>query len=610
MEEDNSKCDKSKCDFSGWATKNDIRCSDRRIIRKDAFKSCDGKVVPLVWNHGHESPDSVIGHALLENRDEGVYAYGYFNNTESGSTVKNLVLNKDINSLSIYANQLKQNGDDVIHGTIREVSLVLAGANRGAVIDQIMEHSDESGEDGYEAIIYNGDEGVITHSCEQKDDKKEEKKEATNNMAEEKKADEQSGAKEKSVKEIYDSMSPEQQAACDLMVGAALQSVEKETDQKKEDQKDMKHNAFDDVDNKEKEDDGDYSCDGETLSHSEFNAKFSEILQETEKSSKSLKKCVLEHSINNIEYLFPDAAPVNGAPVLISRSMDWVKKVMNGITHSPFSRIKSLAADITADEARAKGYVKGSEKVDEVLTALTRKTEPQTVYKHQSLDRDDIVDITDLDVVAWIKSEMRTMLDEEIARAVLVGDGRLNSDKYKIDPLKIRPIYKDDPIYSVAKILTPKATDTDDAKINAFMDSVVRSRKEYKGSGNPALYTSEDVVSGMLLLKDTTGRRIYPTMAELATALRVSEIISVPVMENVSRVDGSTTYNLLGILVNLKDYTCGADKGGSVNMFDDFDIDFNKEKYLIETRCSGALTVPYSAVVFEEKVPATEAAQG
>ena len=593
--------EKDKCDFSGWATKNDIKCSDGRVLKKDAFKANDGQVVPLVWNHDHENSDNVLGHALLENRDNGVYAYCFLNDTDNAKTAKQLIMHHDICSLSIYANQLKQEGPNVTHGIIREVSLVLAGANPGASIENVMMHGDDS-EDG--ALIYNDSELELEHSCGDPAPKKDpKKKEDLEHMAENPNPEQKPApsAGEKTVAEVYATLNEEQKAAVDILVGGAYEKgkagekIEGVEDENPKEGQDMAihHNAFEGDDETNKtEDEG-----KNELTHSEFAA----ILQDA-KDEGSMKNAFLKHSITNVEYLYPEAQPANGAPILISRNMDWVKKVMNGVHHTPFSRVKSTAANITEDDARARGYIKGKQKVDEVISALKRKTEPQTIYKHQSMDRDDVIDITEFDVVAWIKSEMRTMLDEEIARAVLIGDGRTSSSDDKIDPLHIRPIYGDDTTYAIKDILTPAAGATDTVKANAFIDEVVRSRKNYKGSGNPALYTTEDMLSSLLLLKDSTGRRIYQTEAELATALRVSEIISVPVMEGVKRTEGSDTYNLLGIIVNLADYNIGADKGGAINMFDDFDIDYNKQKYLIETRCSGALVTPYSAIVYEEKV--------
>ena len=573
-----------KYDFSGWATKNNIRCSDGRTIKPDAFAEQDGSTVPLVWNHNHVDADNVLGHAILENREQGVYAYCYLNNTEQGNNARELVSHGDICALSIFANQLKQNGGDVIHGAIREVSLVLAGANPGAKIENVMSHGENCDE---EAIIYNNNDALdLQHSEEDK--KMEEKKE------------EPKTEEEKTVKDVIDSMTEEQKNVMYALIGEAIEQAKAEkAKESNEEEKVMKHNAF------EKENENEQ----ETLSHSELNA----LIKEAKDNGKSLKNTFLAHGVDNTEYLehsitnvgnlFPEAQLVDKVPALVSRDMDWVSNVMGAVKHTPFSRVKSTYANITGDEARAKGYVKGNQKVEEVITALKRTTDPQTVYKLQKMDRDDVIDITDFDVVAWIKGEMRIMLNEELARAILIGDGRESSSNDKINPLHIRPVLGDDATYTIKRSLVRAENETDEAFAKDFIHDVIRSRKDYKGSGNPTLYTTEDMLTSMLLIEDTTGRIIYDTMDKLKTALRVKDIVTVPVMEGVSRKDGeNTTYNLMGILVNLNDYNVGADKGGSVNMFDDFDINYNKYEYLIETRCSGALVKPYSAISFEEKV--------
>lgn len=585
-----------KYDFSGWATKNNIRCSDGRTIKPDAFAEQDGATVPLVWNHNHVDADNVLGHAILENRGQGVYAYCYLNNTEQGNNAKELVSHGDICALSIFANQLKQNGGDVIHGAIREVSLVLAGANPGAKIENVMSHGENCDE---EAIIYNNNDALdLQHSEEDKkmEEKKEEKKE-------EPKAEE-----EKTVKDVIDSMTEEQKSVMYALIGEAIEQTKaEEAKESNEEEKNMKHNAF------EKENENEQ----ETLSHSELNA----LIKEAKDNGKSLKNTFLAHGIDNTEYLehsitnvgnlFPEAQLADKVPALVSRDMDWVSNVMGAVKHTPFSRVKSTYANITGDEARAKGYVKGKQKVEEVITALKRTTDPQTVYKLQKMDRDDVIDITDFDVVAWIKGEMRIMLNEELARAILIGDGRESSSNDKINPLHIRPVLGDEATYTIKRSLVRAENETDEAFAKDFIHDVIRSRKDYKGSGNPTLYTTEDMLTSMLLIEDTTGRVIYDTMDKLKTALRVKDIVTVPVMEGVSRKDGdTTTYNLMGILVNLNDYNVGADKGGSVNMFDDFDINYNKYEYLIETRCSGALVKPYSAISFEEKVTTSSVVGG
>ena len=562
-------------DFSGWATKNDLRCSDGRVIKKDAFKHNDGQVVPLVWNHQHAGAENVLGHALLKNMPDGVYAYGKFNETEQGLNAKMLVQHGDIVSLSIFANRLKQNGPNVMHGDIKELSLVLAGANPGALIDNVIAHGEESNE---EAIIYTGenislDEPDLSHEDKNEESKKEEK-EVEN---------------EKTVKDILDSMTEEQRNVCYAMVGQALESKE---DDNEEGGEEMKHNIFD---QDEREEEG-------VLSHSEL-----ETIIADAKRYGSMKDSFLQHGIENIDYLFPEAKNLNMPPEFIKRDTGWVAKFMNDVRKSPFSRIKSMFANITEDEARAKGYIKGKLKKDEVFSLLKRTTTPTTVYKKQKLDRDDVVDITDIDVIAWIKGEMRMMLDEEIARAALVGDGRLSSSDDKINETNIRPIWTDEDLFTIKGAIDAKSTDGADVIAKAFIKGCVKNRKNYKGSGEPTLFTTEDILTDCLLLEDMNGRVIYDTVEKLAKALRVKEIVTVPVMEGLTRTatDGKK-FNLLGIIVNLKDYNIGADKGGAVNMFDDFDIDYNAMKYLIETRCSGALIKPYSAMAIELPVVGAE----
>ena len=572
----------SNYDFAGYATKNDIQCSDGRIIRHNAFADQDGQTVPLVWNHDHMAADNVLGHAVLENRDEGVYAYCTLNHTKQGDNARELVQNGDICALSIYANQLKQNGPDVIHGAIREVSLVLAGANPGAKIDFVMAHSDDSDPD--EGIIYNDSEELeLAHADSE-------------NAKEEKTMEENKKDEEKTVKDVIDSMTEEQKNVTYALIGEAIEQTKKEIlgdkyEEGNEEDKTVKHNAFENENTEKNE--------GEELTHSEF----VEIMNDAKRKG-SVKDAFLEHGITNVGNLFPEHQAVSRVPEVVDRDQTWVGQVMRSVKHTPFSRVKSFYANITADEARAKGYIKGKQKVEEVITALKRTTDPQTIYKLQKMDRDDVVDITDFDVIAWLKAEMRGKLDEEIARAILVGDGRSSSSEDKIDPLKIRPVYGDDTTYTIKRTLARAAGTDDNAFAKAFIKDIVKSRKDYKGSGNPVLYTTEDMLTNMLLIEDTTGRVIYDTIEKLKTALRVSDIVTVPVMENISHEDTNAhkKYTLLGILVNLADYNVGADKGGAVNMFDDFDIDYNKMKYLIETRCSGALVKPYSAISFEEEV--------
>ena len=588
-----------KYDFSGWATRNDLLCGDGRTIRRNAFKDNDGQTVPLIWNHDHTNADAVLGHALLKNRDEGVYAYCKFNDTEQGKNAKTLVEHGDVRSLSIYANKLKQIGGDVIHGSIRELSLVLAGANPGAYIDQVVAH----GDDGEEALILNYDENALvlyhsedqvvidstpnteTEELEHAETKKEETTMA-DNAKNESKVDEG-----KTVQEVFDSLTEEQKTVVYAIIGQALEDAGVEdleqSDLNNEGDDVMKHNVFDPDD----------TMQNDTLTHSEM-----ETIIGDAKRYGSLKESFLAHAdeygITNIDYLFPDAKSLNNPPEFIKRDMGWVSTVMNGTHHTPFSRIKSMFADITEDEARARGYIKGKLKKEEVFSLLKRTTSPTTIYKKQKMDRDDVVDITDFDVIAWLKSEMRMMLDEEIARAILVGDGRLASSDDKIKEDCIRPIWKDADLYTIKSVLNvPEGGN----EAEEFIDQVVRAMKDYKGSGSPVCFTTEDLLTECLLLKDANKRRIYKDVNEIATAMRVSSIVTVPVMEGLTRTSGSDTLALKAIIVNLKDYNVGADKGGAINMFDDFDIDYNQQKYLIETRCSGALIKPYSAIAIEAK---------
>ena len=593
-------------DFSGWATRNDLKCSDGRIIRKDAFKANDGQKVPLVWNHQHSDPNEVLGHALLENRDEGVYAYCKFNDTESGQTAKLLVQHGDVNALSIYANQLKQQGPNVMHGNIRELSLVLAGANPGAFIESIIKHGEESDEEG---IIYTGENIELAHSGvgkpSEKEETSEELKHSEESKEETKMAEEpKETGSEKTIGELLQSamnkLTEDEQNAFYATIGQAL---EDKGDDSEGGDEDMKHNVFDD-DTKNQEN---------VLSHDDMQ----EIINDAKRYG-SMKESFLAHStdieyasssqtygIKTPDYLFPEARNLNTPPEFIKREMGWVTKVMNGVHHSPFSRIKSMFADITEDDARAKGYIKGKLKKEEVFGLLKRTTTPTTIYKKQKMDRDDVIDITDFDVIAWLKSEMRMMLDEEIARAILVGDGRSTSSDDKINEMNIRPIWKDEDLFTIKAAVEVSSTATADQKAKAFIRACVKSRKNYKGSGTPSLFTTEDVLTDCLLLEDANGRVIYDTEDKLRTALRVKEIITVPVMEGLTRTDGeSNTLSLMGIIVNLADYNVGADKGGAINMFDDFDIDYNQQKYLIETRCSGALIKPFSAISLELKTTA------
>lgn len=578
-----------KFDFSGWATRANLKCSDGRVILKDAFKHNDGQTVPLVWNHQHSDPNEVLGHALLENREDGVYAYCKFNETESGRTAKLLVQHGDVSALSIYANQLKQQGSHVLHGAIREVSLVLAGANPGAFIDSIIKHGEESEE---EAIIYTGENISLYHA---ETDSKEEKPKMEETKTEDKK--ETKPESEETLQDVFDTLNEKQKTAVYAMVSQALEEGADEEDDSEGGNEDMKHNVFDTEEKQEN-----------VISHADIQAAIADA-----KRYGSMRESFLAHSIETTadeeqtygikgadDWLFPDARNLNTPPEFIKRDMGWVSKVMRGTSHTPLSRIKSMFADITEDEARAKGYIKGKYKKEEVFSLLKRTTTPTTIYKKQKMDRDDIVDITDFDVITWLKSEMRMMLDEEIARAILVSDGRPSSSDDKINELNIRPIWTDDDLFTIKVGVSVDANATSDDKAKAMIRASVKSRKNYKGSGNPVLFTTEDWLTDCLLLEDGVGRIIYDSVDKLKSALRVSDIITVPVMEGLTRTDSEgKTRTLIGIIVNLKDYNVGADKGGAVNMFDDFDIDYNAQKYLIETRCSGALIKPFSAIALE-----------
>lgn len=576
-------------DFCGWASKNNLRCSDGRIIRKDAFKHNDGETVPLVWNHNHTDPYRIVGHARLENRDEGVYAFGKFNDTDLGKTARIYVEHGDITHMSIYANQLQQQGDNVIHGSIREVSLVLAGANPGAYIESVVKHSDDDSDE--EAIIYTGEDITLTHA-----DEKDSEEETTTQAEEEEvivHAEEDSKNEttteeakpegEKTIAEIFNTLNEEQKEVVYAMLGEALNEGAKNNNDKGDDN--MKHNVFDQT----------TETNENVLSHDAMNT----IIADAKRYG-SLKESFLAHAqeygIESIDYLFPEVKTLNTPPEFIKRDTGWVSDVMNSVHKTPFSRIKSMFADITEDEARAKGYIKGNLKKEEVFSLLKRSTTPTTIYKKQKLDRDDVVDITDFDVISWLKHEMRMMLDEEIARAILISDGRLASSDDKINEQNIRPVVSDSELFTIKTLVNVAKGATDDDKAKATIKAAVKARKNYKGSGNPTFYTTEDFLTNALLLEDTQGHRLYKNESDVAAAMRVSKIITVPVMEGVK---GPNNKDLIGIIVNLEDYNVGADKGGAINMFDDFDIDYNQQKYLIETRCSGALIKPYSAIVLE-----------
>ncbi|MCD8119751.1 MAG: HK97 family phage prohead protease [Lachnospiraceae bacterium] len=556
-----------KFDFSGYATRNNLRCSDGRTILKDAFKADDGEIRPLVWNHQHDSVDNVLGHALLENRDDGVYAYCSFNDTESGQNAKALVQHGDVRALSIYANQLQQRGTNVVHGAIREVSLVLAGANPGAFIESVVEHSD--GTDEWAVIKMDSpistESGQLELKHADEEDKKEEKEESE--VADNKKSD--SG---KTVKDVFDTLNEEQKTVVYALIGQALEEKSGGSDDDDEEgSKDMKHNVFDNEDNQ-----------GNVLSHSDMMAVIGDA-----KRYGSMKESALQHGIDDIDYLFPDYKEINNPPSFISlQPNQWVTTVMNGVHHTPFSRIKMTFADITMDEARARGYIKGNQKVEETFGLLRRTVDPTTIYKKQKFDRDDVVDITDFDIIAWVKTEMRGKLDEEIARAIVFGDGRSTTSDDKIDETKIIPIVSDAELY----VITYEVSDTSDA--SNIIDAAVKAQDNYQGSGNLKMFVPNSSVSDMLLVKDYNQRRIYKDIAELATACAVDSIVKVP--------DSIVPDDILAVIVDLDDYNVGADKGGAVKMFDDFDIDYNQQKYLIETRCSGALIKPYSAIVLKK----------
>lgn len=566
-----------KWDFSGWATRNDLHCSDGRTIRRDAFKDCDGKTVPIFWNHQHDSVDNVLGHGLLENRSEGVYFYGAFNDDEEGVKARKRVQHGDIRSLSIMANQLKQIGSDVIHGIIREVSLVPAGANPGAFIDTVMEHGEEVGD----AMIIGYDENLVVYHADELDD--------TNPKDTPKEDD-------KTLEDIIASMSDDQKTVMYGLVGEAL-GLNSEDETLEQSEKlggnDMKFNVFENRDKGRVKTGALMHSDGSEVTVDEI----SEIFKDAKRLG-SLKDAVLQHGIDQVDYLFPDDRTITTQPTFIQRDMGWVTDVMNSVHHTPFARVKSVFADITEDDARAKGYIKGKMKKEEFFGLIKRRTEPTTVYKKQKMDRDDMIDITDFDIAAWLKTEMRMMLNEELARAYLIGDGRPASSDDHINDQNIRPVAFDDDLFTVHADIEVASSATDDDKAKAIIRGVIKNRKLYRGSGNPVMYTTEDVLTDMLLLEDTLGHSLYADETALARKMRVSKIVTVPVMENVTGKNGNP---LIAVVVNMRDYNVGADRGGAVNMFDDFDIDYNQQKYLIETRCSGALTVPYSAMAFEMK---------
>lgn len=604
-------------DFAGWVTRNDVKCSDGRIIRHNAFKDQDGTKVPLVWMHQHGGIENVLGNVLLQNRPEGVYGYGSLNDSEAADMARIVLKHDDVTAMSIFANNLTRQGNNVIHGTIREVSLVLAGANPGATIDEVVIHED--GYDNDELIFFNAEDNTLRHSDDgsiefepledsivHADDSKKE-----DDMADEKKSStdtkdtksEDSSSDDKTLEDIFNSMTEEQKTVVYALVGQALEQGGGSDNDDSDEEDNVKHNVFD----------NEYDTQNDVLVHDAMN----EIITEA-KNGYSMKKIfndyVADHTddgagdaiahaatygVDPVDYLFPDAKTITPTPEFIKRDTGWVSQLMNRVHHTPFSRVKSVFADITADEARARGYMKGKLKKEEVFTLLKRSTSATTIYKKQKMDRDDVIDITDFDVIAWLKGEMRGMLDEEIARAILVGDGRMTDDDDHIPEDHIRPIWKDAELYTIQAPIQLEGTETPDDIAKTFIRTAIKARKDYKGSGNPILFTTEDFLTDMLLLEDKIGHPLYDSVEKLATKLRVSQIVTVEVMEGLTRVVDTKTRTLMGIIVNPVDYNVGADKGGAINMFDDFDIDYNQQKYLIETRCSGALIKPFSAIVIE-----------
>lgn len=576
-------------DFSGYATKANMKCYDGLTIAPNAFKGDNGKKVPVVWNHNHSGPEYVLGHALLQNRKDGVYAYVKLNDTPSGQRALEAVRCGDIDAMSIFANGLQKAGQTVMHGVIRELSLVLAGCNPGALIDEIVAHGADNDGEGGEAFIYTDGGISLKHGLDPDD----------NPLNEE--DDDMAKAGGKTLDEVYNSMTPEQQKCCCALVGMAKDGLDEENDPDEDDEDYDEDDYDDDEDYEDEEDDMKHNVfdnDPEqgVLRHSmdEINAAIADG-----KSCGSMKDAFIAHGIEDVEWLFPEDHLLDTPPRIIDRDQSWVSKVMSGVHHIPFSRVKSMAADLTEEDARAKGYIKGNFKKEQVFSLLKRSTTPTTVYKKQKMDRDDVADITGFDVIAWLKQEMRVKLNEELARAYLIGDGRLSSSDDKINEGNIRPIYNDDDLFTIKVQVETAAGDDTATKLDKMMTAVLKARKNYKGAGNPTFYTTEDILTDLRLMKDKIGHRLYKNDAEVAEALRVKEIVTVPQMENMKGVNGG---EFVGLIVNLADYTVGADKGGAVNMFDDFDIDYNQQKYLIETRCSGAMTTPFGAMAIEYKV--------
>ena len=576
-------------DFSGYATKANMKCYDGLTIAPNAFKGDNGKKVPVVWNHNHSGPEYVLGHALLQNRKDGVYAYVKLNDTPSGQTALEAVRCGDIDAMSIFANGLQKAGQTVMHGVIRELSLVLAGCNPGALIDEIVAHGADSDGEGGEAFIYTDGGISLKHGLDPDD----------NPLNEE--DDDMAKAGGKTLEEVYNSMTPEQQKCCCALVGMAKDGLDEENDPDEDDE---------DYDEDDYDDDEDYEDEEDDMKHNVFdNDPEQGVLRHSMdeidaaiadgKSCGSMKDAFIAHGIEDVEWLFAEDHLLDTPPRIIDRDQSWVSKVMSGVHHIPFSRVKSMAADLTEEDARAKGYIKGNFKKEQVFSLLKRSTTPTTVYKKQKMDRDDVADITGFDVIAWLKQEMRVKLNEELARAYLIGDGRLSSSDDKINEGNIRPIYNDDDLFTIKVQVETAAGDDTATKLDKMMTAVLKARKNYKGAGNPTFYTTEDILTDLRLMKDKIGHRLYKNDAEVAEALRVKEIVTVPQMENMKGVNGG---EFVGLIVNLADYTVGADKGGAVNMFDDFDIDYNQQKYLIETRCSGAMTTPFGAMAIEYKV--------
>ena len=574
-------------DFSGYATKANTKCYDGLTIAPNAFADDNGRKVPVVWNHNHSGPEYVLGHALLQNRRDGVYAYVKMNDTPSGQTALEAVRSGDIDAMSIFANGLKKAGQTVMHGVIRELSLVLAGCNPGALIDEIVAHGADSDGEGGEAFIYTDGGLSLKHGLDPDD----------NPLNEE--DDEMAKEGGKTLEEVVDTMNDEQKEALYALVGMAKNDLDEDDDPEEDDyDEEDDEDDYDDYDDYDEEDDMKHNVfdnDPEqgVLRHSmdEINAAIADG-----KSCGSMKDAFIAHGIEDVEWLFPEDHLLDTPPRIIDNDQSWVSKVMSGVHHIPFSRVKSMAADLTEEDARAKGYIKGNFKKEQVFSLLKRSTTPTTVYKKQKMDRDDVADITGFDVIAWLKQEMRVKLNEELARAYLIGDGRLSSSDDKINEGNIRPIYNDDDLFTIKVQVETAAGDDTATKLDKMMTAVLKARKNYKGAGNPTFYTTEDILTDLRLMKDKIGHRLYKNDAEVAEALRVKEIVTVPQMENMKGVNGG---EFVGLIVNLADYTVGADKGGAVNMFDDFDIDYNQQKYLIETRCSGALTSPYSAMAIE-----------